>query len=156
MSLKCSISNPLSSLTSSRGYQINSLLISSPPLSGAPISCSSKKMEEENYQHWKKKLLWHFNEEEVNAFEFDQDHQDYEWDDNGHLYWYSTDNDQEEFDEVFFNDPVTLSELLDVNPESIPASMDLSPAHSDGGASLFAGASGPAHLGAEGRGQRRG
>ena len=32
------------------------------------------------------------NEEEVNMFEFDQ-HQDYEWDDTGHLYWYFLDDD---------------------------------------------------------------
>ena len=31
------------------------------------------------------------NEEEVNMFEFDQ-HQDYEWDDTGHLYWYFLDD----------------------------------------------------------------
>ena len=44
------------------------------------------------------------NEKEVNVFEFDHDHHDYEWDDAGHLYWYSADNDQEGFDD-FFNDP---------------------------------------------------
>ena len=69
------------------------------------------------------------NEKEVNVFEFDHDHHDYEWDDAGHLYWYSTDNNQEEFEDIF-DDPVPESEFLDDNPWSILSSLALSPVHS--------------------------
>ena len=68
-------------------------------------------------------------QEEVNVFEFDHDHHDYEWDDAGHLYWYSTDNNQEEFEDIF-DDPVPESEFLDDNPWSILSSLALSPVHS--------------------------
>ena len=69
------------------------------------------------------------NEKEVNVFEFDHDHHDYEWDDAGHLYWYSTGNNQEEFEDIF-DDPVPESEFLDDNPWSILSSLALSPVHS--------------------------